>query len=57
LVTAVRAARKVALGPSASAIVGHCSELPADTTDRPLVADVAIAQALLGGLATMFDAG
>jgi histidine ammonia-lyase len=57
LVTAVRAARMTTLGPSAAAIVEQCAELPQDTADRPLTADVHIAQSLLGGVATLFDAG
>jgi histidine ammonia-lyase len=57
LVTAVRAARKVTLGPSAKGIVEQCAALPIDTTDRPLAADVGIALSLLDSLATVFDAG
>ena len=57
LVTAVRAARKVALGPSAAAVVGRCAALPTDTADRPLTGDIEIARSLLSGLATLFDAG
>ena len=57
LVTAVRAARKVTLGPSAAAVVGRCAALPTDTADRPLTGDIEIARSLLSGLATLFDAG
>lgn len=57
LVTAVRAARKVTLGPSAAAIVTHCAALPTDTADRPLIGDIETAQSLLQGLAALFDAG
>jgi histidine ammonia-lyase len=57
LVTAVRAARMVTLGPSADAIVTYCAVLPIDTDDRPLTGDIEIAQTLLNGLATLFDAG
>jgi hypothetical protein len=31
--------------------------LPIDTDDRPLTGDIEIAQTLLNGLATLFDAG
>lgn len=57
LVTAVRAARMVTLGPSAADIVGRCAELPTDTADRPLTRDIEIAESLLNGLASLFDAG
>jgi histidine ammonia-lyase len=57
LITAVRAARKVHLGLSATEIVKRCSALPVDTTDRPLTTDIQIALSLLGPLATVFDAG
>ena len=57
LVTAVRAARMVTLGPSAADILGRCATLPSDTADRPLTADIEIAKSLLSGLASMFDAG
>lgn len=56
LVTAVRAARKVTLGPSAKGIVEQCAALPIDTTDRPLIPDVEISLSLLSHLVTVFDA-
>jgi histidine ammonia-lyase len=57
LITAVRAARKVDLGPSATKLVERCSTLPVDTSDRSLTSDIQIALSLLSSLATVFDLG
>ena len=59
LVTAVRAARhavNASAGKGLSAVLGACSELPTDLTDRVLVDDARIAEALLGALVPLFDA-